>query len=106
MTDDQEKTSRIRRLKEHWYGVAGIRTPGLQEAVLLELEIAVSAYPAMASAHEGESILREELVELQVEVFKKHGQRDVSAMRKEAIQVAAMALRFVMDVCDSGRGQR
>lgn len=30
--------------------------------------------------------------------------RDLPAMRAEAIQVAAMALRFVMDICDGGRG--
>lgn len=42
----------------------------------------------------------------QAQVFRKQGNRDVRAMRAEAIQVAAMAIRFVKDVCDALGGQR
>jgi hypothetical protein len=56
----------------------------------------------MHSAHEGLAVLLEEVDELKAEVWKKPAQRDVAAMRKEAIQIAAMALRFVLDVCDYG----
>jgi len=54
------------------------------------------------SPHESHSVLREEFEELWDEV-KKGGStpRDYAAMRKEAIQVAAMGLRFVRDVIDS-----
>lgn len=50
-----------------------------------------------ASAHEGMSVLREEVDELWDEV-----KRDASAeaMRKEAIQIAAMAVKFIL----SGKG--
>lgn len=32
--------------------------------------------------------------------------RDIGAMRKEAIQIAAMALAFVVEVCNEERGRR
>lgn len=50
-----------------------------------------------ASAHEGYAVLQEEVEELWEEVKKR--EPDKVRMRAEAIQVAAMALRFVMDVC-------
>lgn len=54
----------------------------------------------MASAHEGYAVILEELDELWDEI--KAQTPDRSKMRKEALQVAAMALRFVEDVCDKG----
>ena len=56
----------------------------------------------MQSAHEGYAVLLEEVDELWDEVKKnpsKYAHRDKD-MRKEAIQIAAMAIRFVLDVCD------
>lgn len=64
-----------------------------------ELAAAKAKFPAMRSAHEGYAILLEEVDELWEEVRKKQPQ-DKQAMRKEAIQVAAMALRFAEDICD------
>jgi len=49
------------------------------------------------SAHEGFSIFDEERDELWDEV--KHKPRDVQKMRHEATQVAAMAIRFLVDCC-------
>jgi hypothetical protein len=73
--------------------------------VIVELEGATSKFPAFNSAHEGFGVLKEEVDELWDEVKKKQGARDIERMRKEAIQVAAMALRFVADVCYDGGGQ-
>ena len=48
------------------------------------------------SAHEGYAALLEEVDELWDEI--KRQDRDASAMRKEAIQVGAMAMRFLHDL--------
>lgn len=50
------------------------------------------------SPHEGFAILNEEVDELWDEV--KAQKHSAAAMREEAVQVAAMALRFLMDCCD------
>jgi NTP pyrophosphatase (non-canonical NTP hydrolase) len=55
----------------------------------------------MRSAHEGYAVLLEEVDELWDEVKMNSRQRSIKKMREEAIQVAAMAMRFVHDVCDS-----
>lgn len=64
-----------------------------------ELESATRNYFPFASAHEGIAIIREEYLELEEEVFKKPSARSTERMRKEATQLAAMALRFVVDLC-------
>lgn len=56
-------------------------------------------YPPMNSAHEGVSVLREEFEELWDEVKVKQSARDLPKMRYEAVQTAAMALRFIVDIC-------
>ncbi len=68
----------------------------IAEIVLAELLRARAMFGPMASAHEGYAVILEELDELWWEV--KHGD-DREAMAREAIQVAAMAIRFVADVC-------
>jgi hypothetical protein len=76
--------------------------PRLQKAVddaVRELLSAVGRYGPMASAHEGYAVILEELDELKAEVWKSPKKRDMRAMREEAVQVAAMALRFIRDVC-------
>lgn len=57
-------------------------------------------WPPFNSAHEGFSILMEEVDELWDEVKKKQTNRTIVEMRKEALQVAAMALRFAVEVCN------
>jgi hypothetical protein len=61
---------------------------------------------AFNSAHEGFAVLLEEVEELKAHVWTKQHHRDLKAMRKEAMQVAAMALRFMTEVCDEKRGRR
>lgn len=68
--------------------------------VLKELRRARGQYRPMVSAAEGYAIILEELDELWAEVKAKHP--DKALLRKEAVQVAAMAIRFIEDVCDGG----
>lgn len=67
---------------------------------------AASIWSAMNSAHEGYGVLLEEVDELWDCVKTKQKNRDLVKMRQEAIQVAAMALRFALDVCNEKRGRR
>ena len=69
-----------------------IKTSVLTE-VQAELTRAVLSFPPFHSAHEGYAILLEEVDELKYEVF--HG--DPAKARAEAIQGAAMAIRFILD---------
>lgn len=70
-----------------------------------EAREAGQSFPPMNSAHEGFAVLLEEVDELWEHVKTKTSKRDIAAMRKEAIQVAAMALRFVADICTDDRGR-
>lgn len=69
-------------------------------SVETELRYAITRYPLFNSAHEGYAILLEEVDELWDEVKKRPDVVDKDKMRAEAIQVAAMALRFVLEVCE------
>lgn len=70
------------------------------EAIITEYLEASRRYSAFHSAHEGFAVLMEEMDELKAEVWKNDKARDMRRMRKEAIQVGAMALRFILDCCD------
>jgi ribosomal protein S15P/S13E len=71
-----------------------------------EVVSASGNWPPFNSAHEGFAILMEEVEELKEHVFTNQKRRDLAAMRKEAIQVAAMAVRFVNDVTDEENGRK
>lgn len=71
-----------------------------------EVVSATAKFPPFNSAHEGFAILKEEVDELWDEVKKKQTTRDVQKLRREAIQVAAMAVRFVEDVVNGQGGKR
>lgn len=62
-----------------------------------EYERAIGKFPPIKSAHEGYAIIKEEVDELWSEI--KHNPKDWDAIKTEAIQVAAMAMRFLIDVC-------
>jgi NTP pyrophosphatase (non-canonical NTP hydrolase) len=66
-------------------------------AVKNEFERASGMYAPFNSAHEGYAVLLEEVEELWDEVKKSPKKRDLAKMKEEAIQVAAMALRFLHD---------
>ncbi len=75
-------------------------------AVQIELGKAMAAWPPFNSAHEGFAVLQEEIDELWEHVRVKQKNRDLSAMQKEALQVAAMAMRFALEVCTEERGRK
>lgn len=76
------------------------------EAITDELLQAISKWPPFNSAHEAFAVLHEEFDELKAHVWMNQKKRDLDAMKKEAIQVAAMAVRFASEVCDEERGRK
>ncbi len=67
--------------------------------IIGEYQRAVESNDSFHSAHEGYAVILEELDELKEEVWKKKANRVRKKMYKEAMQVAAMALRFMVDIC-------
>lgn len=68
----------------------------IAEDVLAELLSATKTNGVFHSYHEGWAIIKEEMDELWEEVRKRDP--DKERMRKEATQVAAMAIRFIHDL--------
>jgi hypothetical protein len=66
--------------------------------IIGEFAKATAANGAFHSAHEGLAVIHEEFDELKAEVWKKARDRDPDALIKEAKQVGAMAMRFLVDV--------
>lgn len=62
-----------------------------------ELSRATKSHGSFASAHEGFAVLQEEVDELWTEVKANNSATHRGA--SEAVQVATMAIRFLMDVC-------
>lgn len=79
------------------------QSPQLLEALRAvsdEVLRAQSIYGAFTSAHEGYAVLLEEVDELKAEVWKGPHERDYDAMRKEACQIAAMAVRIMIEIAE------
>lgn len=73
--------------------------------VLRELRRATNKFGAFASPHEGIAIIEEEFLELREAVFWKKTPNETqderhARVRGEAVQLAAMAIRFLVDVSD------
>lgn len=66
-------------------------------AVTNELRDAARRFAPMHSPHEGLAVIEEELHELRQHVYADTG-CSIEA-RDEALQVAAMALRYIADLC-------
>ena len=74
-----------------WY-----RYENVASEVVQEIQRARQQHNPMRGAHEGYAVLLEEVEELWAEV--KDRRRNIPAMRAEAIQVAAMAIAFAVEV--------
>jgi hypothetical protein len=72
------------------------------EALILisnEVDNAIQKHPPFFTQHEGYAIIKEELDELWEEIKRIHNYKERNdKIRKEAIQVSAMALRFLIDL--------
>lgn len=65
-----------------------------------EYNKAISKYPKFHSTHEGYAVIKEEVDELWDLVKADKCINGHAAMKKECIQIASMAVRFVEDLCD------
>lgn len=67
--------------------------------VAVEYDSATKKHGGFNSAHEGFAVLWEEVDELWDEVRKRRSNRDLGDMRKECVQIAAMAMKFALYIC-------
>jgi len=65
--------------------------------IIAEYMTATKKFGMFRSAHEGLAIIQEEFEEFKEAVFWPHKEHTGDA-REEAVQLAAMALRFLMDI--------
>ena len=70
----------------------------ISDLIYDELSSATKKFDSFKSIHEGYAIIHEELDELWDNVKLQHP--DPEDLKKEAKQVAAMAIRFLYDLCD------
>ena len=75
-------------------GLTEMTTKQAFEEVKVELLIAQASHVPFNSSHEGYAVLKEEVDELWDEVKSNCPDR----AREEAVQVAAMAIRFLIDI--------
>ena len=68
-------------------------------SVIQEYRRATNKNGPFHSAHEGYAVILEELDELKAEIWKNEQNRDYDKMMSEAVQVAAMGIRFIVDIC-------
>ena len=66
-------------------------------AMAIEVKRARQIYPKFNSTHEGYAVMLEEIDELWDEIKQKKS--SPAKLREEAIQVGAMAIRFIQDCC-------
>jgi hypothetical protein len=98
------------KARTRWYeaaplsGASDLRPPGgaserereVLDEVQAELHKAYAKHPAYPSAHHGISVLREEVEELW-EFVRRDRSLSISA-RNEALQIAATAIRYILDL--------
>jgi hypothetical protein len=102
----REEYDRDHRIFERGYtsavGVHTKRVMWLLMNVATELDGALAKFPPFNSPHEGKAVIEEELDELWEHVKANTGRG--TAAYEEALQVAAMALRYAHDLMEWGPG--
>ncbi len=68
------------------------------ELVRVELEVALGAFPPFRSAHEGVAIIDEEFREFRDAAYWPH-KDETGDEEVEATQLAAMTVRYLVEVC-------
>jgi len=68
--------------------------------VAYELAFALTKFPPFNSSHEGYAVILEELDELWDEIKNNKAEGSHERQIKEAKQVAAMAIRFMIDITE------
>lgn len=68
------------------------------ELVIREYQRANEIHGPFKSLHEGYAIMLEEFDELWDEIKKRNP--DMNAIQEEVVQIGAMALRFLVDICE------
>lgn len=63
-----------------------------------EINNSRSRHGKFTGSHEGYAVLLEEVDELWSEIKKRN--RNFTLMKEECIQIAAMAVKFIEDICD------
>ena len=63
-----------------------------------EIDQSRRQHGVFSGSHEGYAVILEEVEELWEQVKRK--ERDFKKMEKECIQIAAMAIKFIEDVCE------
>jgi GTP1/Obg family GTP-binding protein len=74
----------------------------LSEEIKNEVVKAMNKWPKFNSLHEAYSIILEEVDEVWDHVKVKQNLRETDLVRKELVQVAAMAIRSILDLEENG----
>jgi len=69
-----------------------------------EYKQAIQTNPAFHSPHEGLAVIEDQFEDLKRQVFMPRSGRSTDEMRKEAVQIATMAIRFIVD-CTQNKTQ-
>ncbi|MCK5016430.1 MAG: hypothetical protein KAS32_05085 [Candidatus Peribacteraceae bacterium] len=85
---------------KQWEGLGLSKGEKIGQELAYEAWHAAMKFPPFHSTHEGIAIIREEYIELEDEVFMKQSEYDLVKMRREAVHLGAMALRFIHDLME------
>lgn len=87
---------------EQWqkhYEIEQIRIQSITALIIKEHTRAKTLFPKnFCNQHEAIAVIREEYLELEKEIFLNQKNYNLSNQRKEAIQLAAMCIRFINEL--------